>query len=156
MIRTLIPAALLALTPAAALADAHTEASEPAAAVTAFMDAFNAKDAETMTALVLEGATVTVVEERDGPDRMALRPMSDLIASIASSPVDVEEPIWNMQVTQEGPVATVVATFDFLIDGMRSHCGTNVFNLVRVDGEWMIAGIAYSHIEEGCLGEPEE
>ncbi len=120
------------------------------------MESFNAKDEAAMTALAMDGAMVTVIEEKDGEDRLQTLPLDRLISSIAGAPVPMEEPIWNMRVMRDGPVATVVASFDFLIDGQRSHCGTNIFNLVRVEGEWRIAGIAYSHIEQGCTGAPEQ
>ncbi|MBV7266149.1 nuclear transport factor 2 family protein [Erythrobacter ani] len=137
-------------------ADEGAEQARVIEAVQAFMAGFNAKDTEAMATHSIDCATVTVIEEQDGEDRLRTQPLEVLIAGISAADADIEEPIWDMTVMQQGPVATVVANFDFLIDGMRSHCGTNVFNLVRVDGEWKIAGIAYSHIEEGCLGAPEE
>ncbi|MBD2840874.1 nuclear transport factor 2 family protein [Erythrobacter rubeus] len=149
--------ALLSAAPAAAdPADAAAEQARVAAAVEGFMAAFNAKDADAMASQSIAGATVTVIEEQDGEDRLRTQPLETLISGISATGSDIAEPIWDMRVMQEGPVATVVANFDFLINGVRSHCGTNVFNLVRVEGEWKIAGIAYSHIEEGCLGAPEQ
>jgi hypothetical protein len=38
--------------------------------------------------------------------------------------------------------AMVWAPFDFLIDGKVDHCGTDLFNLVRQDGKWLIASVA--------------
>ncbi len=149
--------ALLALSPNLALADNRENGGDEdaaSAAVTAFMDGFNVKDADTMSALVVDGAIVSVVEEREGEDRMRVILLQDLISGISSAPGAIEEPIWNMITMQEGPVATVVARFEFLMDGMQTHCGTNIFSLVRVDGEWKIASITYSHIEEDCLAAP--
>ncbi len=149
-------AALVAQPLIPALADDHaSEEARVTAMVEAFMEDFNTKDVAGMTASVVEGAMVTVIEEREGDDRMQTMPLANLIASISSSEDDLREPIWDMVTMVKGPVATVSASFEFTINGMRSHCGTNVFNLVRVDGEWKIAGIAYSHIEEGCLAAPE-
>ncbi|MEM7701417.1 MAG: nuclear transport factor 2 family protein [Pseudomonadota bacterium] len=154
MIRTIIPAALVALMPAAAItgahAETHAEASDPTDAVDAFMQAFDAQDAEAMRALVVDDVSVSVIEERDGPDRVSAVPLSRLIDTIASSTSDLAEPIGHLQYYERGPVATVLTDYEFLIDGERSHCGTNMFNLLRVDGHWKIAGIAYSHVEGGC------
>lgn len=137
-----------------ALAEAQDAGAK--SAVEQFMAAFNSKDAETMSSLANAGAMVTVIEEQDGEDRLQSVPLEQLITNISSASADLSEPIWDMTVMQEGPVATVVARFEFLIDGQRSHCGTNIFNLVRFEGEWKIASIAYSHIEEGCLAAPAE
>jgi hypothetical protein len=39
-------------------------------------------------------------------------------------------------------LAVVWAPFDFLVDGKVDHCGTDLFNLVRTEGKWLIASIA--------------
>ncbi|AWW75719.1 hypothetical protein CD351_14900 [Erythrobacter sp. KY5] len=145
-----IAASALALVATPALAEAHNEAASPEAAVTAFMTAFDAQDADAMRAMVVEGVSVTVIEEREGSDRVRAVPLATLIENIGSSPNDLEEPIYGLRWLEMGSVATVMAEYEFLIDGERSHCGTNAFNLVRVDGDWKIAGIAYSHIEDDC------
>ncbi len=36
----------------------------------------------------------------------------------------------------------VWAPFDFLVNGKVDHCGTDLINLVRVEGKWLIAGVA--------------
>jgi hypothetical protein len=42
----------------------------------------------------------------------------------------------------DNDLAVVWAPFDFLVDGKVDHCGTDLFNLVRVDGKWLIASVA--------------
>jgi hypothetical protein len=39
-------------------------------------------------------------------------------------------------------IAMVWARYEFLIHGGIHHYGTNVFNLVRRDERWLIAGVA--------------
>ncbi len=50
--------------------------------------------------------------------------------------------IHNPLVRIDNDLAVVWATFDFLVDGKVDHCGTDLFNLVRIDGRWMIASVA--------------
>ena len=155
-ISTLAASAALAASPA--LADGHEEMgddADPREAITQFMQAFNAQAAEAMRAFVVEGAIVTVIEEREGEDRSRTLALDDLISTIAASPADLEEPIGGIAVLRSGPVASAMASFEFLIDGQRSHCGKNIYSLIRVDGEWKITSIAYSHIEDDC-GEAED
>ena len=152
-----IAAALIAVASPAFAQDANeaSGSAEPKETVALFMKAFNAQDAEAMRALVVEGGSVTVIEERAGEDRSRTIALDDLISTIAASPSDLEEPVWGMATLRSGPVATVMASYEFLIDGERSHCGKNIYSLTRVNGEWKIASIAYSHKEEDC-GEAEE
>jgi len=58
------------------------------------------------------------------------------------SKAQIEERIHNPLVRIENDLAVVWAPFHFFIDGKVDHCGTDLFNLVRVDGRWMIASVA--------------
>jgi hypothetical protein len=119
-------------------------------AVKSFMKAFDAQDAEAMSAHIVDGATIAVIEEREGKDRARILPLSALVTSIAANPADLAEPVWTIAVMSKAPVSMVHAKYEFLIDGERSHCGFNIYNLMRIDGEWKIASITYSHVEDDC------
>ncbi|VVT09500.1 DUF4440 domain-containing protein [Erythrobacter sp. EC-HK427] len=134
----------------------HAQDAGPEATVIAFMDAFSAKDAETMTALMMPDTVVASVQELEGPDDVGFSPMADLVAQLAGLPFDIAEPLWDLRTEEFGTVAVVSASYDFLISGNRSHCGTDIFTLMRVDGAWKIATITYSHETEGCEGPPAE
>jgi hypothetical protein len=54
----------------------------------------------------------------------------------------IEERIYDPIIHIDGDLAVVWAPFDFLVDGKVDHCGTDLFNLVRVDGKWLIASVA--------------
>lgn len=43
-----------------------------------------------------------------------------------------------------GPVAMVWLPYDFYQDGKWSHCGVDVFTLLRTDGSWRIATLVWS------------
>ena len=43
-----------------------------------------------------------------------------------------------------GAVAVVWLPYDFYVEGAWSHCGVDVFTLVRVETGWRIASLAYS------------
>ena len=143
-----LAAALLAAAPLAAQPTLDETAVR--AAVDAFMRGLAAKDAAAMQAQVTEPGFVARVGERDGADRVGLIPMAQLIASVSSIPVPVSEPLRNEIVTVDGPVATLRADYDFIIDGKRSHCGVDIFTLMRIEGAWKIATITYSHLATGC------
>ncbi len=44
----------------------------------------------------------------------------------------------------QGPIAVVWAPYSIDVNGARSHCGIDVFNLLRVDDQWKISGIQYT------------
>ena len=145
---------LLSFTAAIVCISTPALAQEPADTVNAFMAAFNAQDGEAMGVHVMEGATFGLIEEGEGEDRTAIRLLSKLVEATANAPEQRSEPIWNLRTLQDGPVASVFADYEFRIAGKRSHCGVNVYNLMRVDGVWKIAGIMYSDMKQGCEGPP--
>jgi len=51
----------------------------------------------------------------------------------------------------EAAVLAVVWTpYEFWLDGKRSHCGIDTFNLVKVDGNWRVANAMWTIEPEGC------
>ena len=46
-----------------------------------------------------------------------------------------------------GPVATVWYPYDLYVDGQWSHCGVDVFTLIRTDGQWRIATMSWSAVQ---------
>ncbi len=54
----------------------------------------------------------------------------------------IEERIHDPLIRIDNDLAVVWAPFEFLSDGKVDHCGTDLFNLVRQDGQWLIADVA--------------
>jgi hypothetical protein len=54
----------------------------------------------------------------------------------------IEERIHDPLVRIDNDLAMVWAPFEFLIDGKVDHCGTDLFDLVRKDGKWLIVSVA--------------
>lgn len=156
VITGLVALAAMAMAPAAAAQDwpddeiTDADSDGVLAVVDAFMAALAAKDADAMRALVTQPGFLAMVQEREGEDRVGLMAMEDVIAALAAIPDEIAEPLWGEVVMVEGPVAMAWANFDFLRDGTRTHCGVDVFTLLRVDGKWKIATVTYSHVEQGC------
>jgi hypothetical protein len=50
--------------------------------------------------------------------------------------------VWDPLIRMDEDIAMVWARYEFLIHGGIHHYGTNVFNLVRRDERWLIAGVA--------------
>jgi hypothetical protein len=64
------------------------------------------------------------------------------------------ERMWQPTVLLHGSVATVHAPYDFHVGGKFSHCGTDVFTVVRAAGEWKISAITYTVQRTGCSPSP--
>jgi len=48
------------------------------------------------------------------------------------------------------PIAVVWAPYEFWQDGKTSHCGVDVFDLVRIDGEWRVSNSMWTVEPDAC------
>lgn len=109
------------------------------APITALFDGMAKRDATAMKKPLLPGGSLVLM--RDGkPVQMSFEAFADRVGKPGTT--QIEERIHDPLVRIDNDLAVVWAPFDFLVDGKVDHCGTDLFNLVRTDGRWLIASIA--------------
>jgi len=109
------------------------------APVKALFDGMAKRDAEAVKKPLLADGTMVLM--RDGkPVRMTFEQFAEQVAKPGTT--RIEERIHDPLVRIDHDLAVVWAPFEFLVDGKVNHCGTDLFNLVRTDGEWKIASVA--------------
>ena len=109
------------------------------APVNALFDGMAKRDAEAMKRVMLPGGTMVLM--RDGkPVQMTVEAFADRVGKPGAG--SIEERIHDPLVRIDHDLAVVWAPFEFLSDGKVSSCGTDLFNLVWVDGKWLIASVA--------------
>jgi len=105
------------------------------APITAMFDAMAKRDAAAMKKPLLPGGGMVLM--RDGkPTQMTFDAFADLVGKPGKA--QIEERIHDPLVRIDNDLAVVWAPFEFLVDGKVDHCGTDLFNLVRADGKWLI------------------
>jgi len=118
---------------------ATTEQQAVLAPVMALFTGMTKRDPELMKKVLLTGGTMVLM--RDGkPTQMTFEAFVDRVGRPGTT--HIEERIHNPLVRIDRDLAVVWAPFEFLADGKVDHCGTDLFNLVRVDGRWLIASVA--------------
>lgn len=139
-----------------ALAAAPAPSSDEAAALAAanqLLGRLTGKDPAQMVALTLPEGGATAMA--DGPDgKPALRHFSwtDFFSHLPKDKPIVEEHMRDPLVRVDGNVAMVWGRYDVTVDGKFLHCGTDHFDLVRVDGRWRILNVTWNQRKEGCAG----
>jgi hypothetical protein len=109
------------------------------APITAMFDAMAKRDAAAMKKPLLPGGGMVLM--RDGkPTQMTFDAFADMVGKPGKA--QIEERIHDPLVRIDNDLAVVWAPFEFLVDGKVDHCGTDLFNLVRADGKWLIASVA--------------
>lgn len=119
---------------------------ESARAVVAVADsalaAISRGDMTGFTDLMVPEAILFPTVTRDGVTNYRVRTRADQ----RSSPMNavVTERGWSPEVRVSGGVAMVWYPYDLYLDGTWSHCGADVFSLVRHEGTWRIVTMAWS------------
>jgi hypothetical protein len=120
---------------------AKTESAEEKAVVgrlQAFLDGLAKRDKAGMTAVLLPGGSATLMR-KGKPVQMAF---DALLERLSAPGTDTrEERIYKPLVRIDTDIAIIWARYDFFANGKVDHCGTDIVNLVKVDGQWLISSI---------------
>ena len=109
------------------------------APVQAMFDGMAKRDAAAIKEPWLAGGMLVLM--RDGkPSQMTFEAFADRVGQPGTT--KIEERIHDPLIRIDNDLAVVWAPFEFLIDGKVDHCGTDLFNVVRKDGKWLIANVA--------------
>jgi ketosteroid isomerase-like protein len=124
------------------------------AAVQALFDAMAAKDAQKALALVIPDGQLQSVRKTDGPAAARGRTLEAFANSLATQKAPMLERMWNPTVQVSGPIASLSTRYDFHLDGKFTHCGTDIFTLVKTVEGWKISGGIYTVEPTGCEPSP--
>lgn len=132
-------ASAIALALAFSLHATTSDEQEVLVPINAMFDSMAKHDPVALKKPLLPGGTMVLM--RNGkPNQLTFDAFADIIAKPGKS--QIEERIHDPLVRVDNDLAVVWAPFDFLVDGKVDHCGTDLFNLVKADGKWLIASVA--------------
>lgn len=97
------------------------------------------RDAAAIRAPLLPGGTMVLMREGK-PVQLTFDEFAERLGKPGTT--QIEERIHDPLVRVDHDLAVVWAPFEFLVDGKVDHCGTDLFNLARTEGKWMIAAVA--------------
>ena len=109
------------------------------APITAMFSAMTKHDVAAFKEQLLPGGGMVLMREGK-PHQMTFDAFAELVGRPGKA--HIEERIHDPLVRIDNDLAVVWAPFDFLVDGKVDHCGTDLFNMVRTDGKWLIAAVA--------------
>jgi len=142
--RTILGALLLGALPSAAIAQGAV-VPDPTAAVIAVADsalaAITRGDAVAFTDLMVPEAVMFPTTTRDGITSYRVRSRE---AQRGAPIAGAVERGFAPRAMVSGGVAMVWMPYDLYVNGAWSHCGVDVFTLVKTQGRWRIASLAWS------------
>lgn len=147
--RRFMLAAAFALGCALPAAAADTDETAIVGQVERFFGAMRAQDSATIRAILLDDTVFSA--QRAAPDGFKLgRIPGQQFAERVADQKGLDERMWDPIVMRRGPIAVVWAPYEFRLEGKTTHCGIDVFDMVKVDGTWRIAHLMWTQEPEAC------
>lgn len=100
-----------------------------------------------MPAMILQ----TYMADKEGAMQLYTEDFSEFVTMIGAPHTDhYEERIRFEAIHAEKSLASVWTPYSFFINGKRSHCGTDSFQLVKTNEGWKIQYILDTRRKQGC------
>jgi len=127
---------------------------EVAEVANTFLSALSAADTATLAGLLAPEAMIYSV--REGSEGPAMRSVTRaaFLESMGGEDQNLLERMWDPTVQVQNGVAMVWTPYDFHLNGEFSHCGIDVFTMLKGGGGWQVASITYNVVREGCPPSP--
>lgn len=102
------------------------------------LDAFTRRDKPAMLqTMMTDGAAV---HSRDG--QVSRRRLQDITDRLPPENSTHEERLHDPLIRVDDDIAMAWAPYDYFADGELSHWGTNIVTFLKIDGRWLVSGIA--------------
>ncbi|MDH4071621.1 MAG: hypothetical protein OEV41_00800 [Gammaproteobacteria bacterium] len=101
-----------------------------------------AEDSAGLAGLMIEEGMIYVGEVSEGRYRVQTRTYAETRDRVIE--VDLIERGWNPTVLVSGTIGIVWYPYDIYVDSKWSHCGVDIFNMIRTEHGWRIAVLQYN------------
>ena len=125
----------------------HPEEAAILALVDRFMLAVGDEDPGALTS---SASRADLRSERPAPSGGTLVTRRVFTQAAGTRAADYRERYWDLIVLVRGSLAVVWTPYEFWVDGKTSHCGIDVFDLLKEQGVWNIAKATSTVEPEAC------
>lgn len=128
-----------------------TEDSVKAAVNQLFTGMKNADAAQIQSSFSDSAILQTIARTKEGRVVVRNQPLASFVESVAKLPKGAaDERIQFETVKVDGPMAIAWTPYQFYYNGHFSHCGVNMFQLVRLEGQWRINFLIDTRRKDNC------
>ena len=118
-----------------------------------FFEGINTGDGELLASLEVEGAQILNIRENTAGE-YEFTARSWFAAENFGSVTRLTERYWDDELLISDVLAVFWAPYDFHINGEFSHCGIDVLNLIKIEGEWKIGHAMWTIQRPNCEPSP--
>ncbi|MEK9913447.1 MAG: nuclear transport factor 2 family protein, partial [Flavobacteriaceae bacterium] len=126
-------------------------AQHPREVIETFFEAFHQKDTTSLKNFFTIDSGLVSVQNTLSGIRTKKESVADFIQTIGAIPADLsfEERLLDFKVVDASVMTLVFTPYQFYINGSFSHCGTNVFTLIKKESQWKILAL-YDTRNKSC------
>jgi hypothetical protein len=135
--------------------EAMTEEEAVAQAIKTLFDGMRTADSTTVAALLHPDIRMqSVGYDEEGKPYLQQGSSQRWLQSIASYPAGtLDERLYSQVIEVDLPLATVWTDYSFFLNGELSHCGTNAFQMVKLEDGWKIHQVTDTRRKKDCITE---
>lgn len=128
---------------------AQNEKTEVLQAAQNLLDAIEKADTAAFRATFMPNAMIYTVRTKEGKPVSASRsPFTDTFRADTNTKERMKDE--GVEVQVHGNMAQVWAPYNLWVNDTFSHCGIDVFTLIKTASGWRIAALSYTIEKEGC------
>jgi hypothetical protein len=137
------------------VAEAGADGANAVQVAESVLRSLSARDTAALRQLMLPAVSLVSVSDPAGArDEARVQDAQTFFRTLPQGADALLERMWNPSVAVYGAIAMVHTPYDFHVNGAFSHCGTDVFTMVKQAGQWRVAQIAYTVQRRGCAPSP--
>lgn len=114
-----------------------------------FFDALKNQDTVLLKKVCLVEGQIWVVNQTKSPSQSYMRFIKDDLNAFDPKTQLLETPK-SFDIKIQKDLATAWVPYTFHVNHKFSHCGVDIFTLIRKNKQWRIANITYTIETEGC------
>lgn len=114
------------------------------ATIDRFFEAMQRRDVQAYSDCVLADGMTFTQALKDGRWEFLRRSQSSLATALGAGKGEPTETYWQPTVLIRGPLAVVWTPCRFAVDDVETHRGVDVFDMVKLEGEWKIANALWT------------
>ena len=120
------------------------------AVVQRVFDGMRAADSAMVRSTFATGGRFAILDSRRGTAAIRYDSINGWLGALARSANRWNEQIYDVQTRVDADIAQVWAPYTFYLDNKVSHCGVNMFQLLRVAEGWKITQLSDSRRRDPC------
>jgi hypothetical protein len=144
---------LLHINIAASAQQSHPEYPAVRQVIDQFFESINTGNGALLASLEADGAQILNIRE-DVAGQYEFVERSWFEADNFDAGTRLTERYWNEELLISEHLAVFWAPYDFHINGEFSHCGIDVLNLIKINGEWKIGHAMWTIQRPDCEPSP--